>query len=182
MAKRQVFFSFHYNNDNWRVAQVRNMGVVEDQETFSDNSWEKVRLRSDAAIKNWIDNQLSMRSCVVVLIGSETASRKWVQYEIEQGWKRGKGVVGIYIHNLKDRFGCQDDKGKNPFEDFYIDKAINGIWKRTTPLDADSVKMQYVWKAYDSGFYYSENVFNHIKNHIQDWIEEAIEIRNRYPK
>lgn len=44
------------------------MGVVEDQETFSDNSWEKVRLRSDAAIKNWIDNQLSMRSCVVVLI------------------------------------------------------------------------------------------------------------------
>lgn len=44
MAKRQVFFSFHYNNDNWRVAQVRNMGVVEDQETFSDNSWEKVRL------------------------------------------------------------------------------------------------------------------------------------------
>ena len=76
MAKRQVFFSFHYNNDNWRVAQVRNMGVVEDQETFSDNSWEKVRLRSDAAIKNWIDNQLSMRSCVVVLIGSETASRK----------------------------------------------------------------------------------------------------------
>ena len=53
-----------------------------------------------------------MRSCVVVLIGSETASRKWVQYEIEQGWKRGKGVVGIYIHNLKDRFGCQDDKGK----------------------------------------------------------------------
>ena len=108
MAKRQVFFSFHYNNDNWRVAQVRNMGVVEDQETFSDNSWEKVRLRSDAAIKNWIDNQLSMRSCVVVLIGSETASRKWVQYEIEQGWKRGKGVVGIYIHNLKDRFGCQD--------------------------------------------------------------------------
>ena len=66
MAKRQVFFSFHYANDNWRVAQIRNMGIVEDQDLFSDNSWEKVRLQSDVAIKAWIDSQLSMRSCVVV--------------------------------------------------------------------------------------------------------------------
>ena len=28
MAKRQVFFSFHYSNDSWRASQVRNMGRV----------------------------------------------------------------------------------------------------------------------------------------------------------
>lgn len=182
MAKRQVFFSFHYANDNWRVAQIRNMGIVEGQDLFSDNSWEKVRLQSDAAIKAWIDRQLSMRSCVVVLIGSETASRKWVQYEIEEGWKRGKGIVGIYIHKLKDWDGCQSDKGKNPFADFFIDRTINFISHRSTPIDSNEIGMQYVCKAYDSDYYSSEYVYDDIKKHIQDWIEEAIEIRNRYSR
>ena len=27
MAKRQVFFSFHYSRDSWRAAQVKNMGL-----------------------------------------------------------------------------------------------------------------------------------------------------------
>ena len=74
--KRQVFFSFHFGNDIWRVGQIRNIGVVEGQELFSDNGWEKVRLKKDSDIKDWIDRELNMRSCVVVLIGAETASRK----------------------------------------------------------------------------------------------------------
>lgn len=68
--KRQVFFSFHYSEDIWRVGQVRNMGLVESQNLFSDNGWEKVRLKSESAIKAWIDNEMKMRSCVVVLIGN----------------------------------------------------------------------------------------------------------------
>lgn len=28
-TKRQIFYSFHYKPDNWRVAQVRNIGSVE---------------------------------------------------------------------------------------------------------------------------------------------------------
>lgn len=35
--KRQVFFSFHYNRDSWRASQVRNMGKVDGNSTFSDN-------------------------------------------------------------------------------------------------------------------------------------------------
>lgn len=48
--KRQVFFSFHYSNDNWRASQVRNMGIVSGDSTFSDNDWEEVKLKSDAMI------------------------------------------------------------------------------------------------------------------------------------
>lgn len=47
MAKRQVFFSFHFDKDIWRVGQVRNIGAVDGQEIFFDNGWEKVRLKSD---------------------------------------------------------------------------------------------------------------------------------------
>ena len=69
MAKRQVFFSFHYNRDSWRASQVRNMGKVDGNSTFSDNDWEEVRYKSDTKIKEWIDKQLAMRSCLVVLVG-----------------------------------------------------------------------------------------------------------------
>ena len=40
MGKRGTFFSFHYKPDNWRAAQVRNMGVVEGNSPVSDNDWE----------------------------------------------------------------------------------------------------------------------------------------------
>ena len=180
--KRQVFFSFHYAEDVWRVAQVRNMGVVEGQELFSDNGWEKVRLKSEEAIKSWIDREMNLRSCVIVLIGEHTASRKWVKYEIEQAWKKGKGIVGIYIHKLENSFKEQSNKGENPFELFYVDKTINYISERSSPLDANDVKMSWVCKTYDSDFYTSQYVYDDIKEHIDGWIEEAIVIRNRYPK
>ena len=51
MAKRQVFFSFHYDNDSWRASQVRNMGKVDDSSTFSDNDWEEVKEKTDSKIK-----------------------------------------------------------------------------------------------------------------------------------
>jgi len=180
--KRQVFFSFHYGNDAWRASQVRNMGVVETQKLFSDNSWETVRRQSETAIKRWINNEMKMRSCVVVLIGTHTYSREWVQYEVEHAWKEGKGIVGIYINNLADSNGEQSDKGKNPFDEFYIDKTINFIAKRSSPLDENEVRLSSVVKAFESGYYSSKYVYDDIKNNIEDLIEEAIKIRNRYPK
>ena len=112
---RKVFFSFHYKPDNWRVAQVRNIGVIEGNKTVSDNKWETIAGRGDAAIKRWINKQMRDKSCAVVLIGHKTARRKWIKYEIKKAWKDGKGVVGIYIHNLKDKDEKKALKGKNPF-------------------------------------------------------------------
>jgi hypothetical protein len=84
MAKRQVFYSFHYAKDAWRASQVRNIGVVDGNQPVSDNDWETITSKGESAIKNWIDGQLDMRSCVVVLVGTETSTRKWIEYEIER--------------------------------------------------------------------------------------------------
>ena len=182
MAKRQVFFSFHYSEDVWRTAQVRNMGVVEGQDLFSDNGWEKVRSRSKSEIERWIDKEMGMRSCVVVLIGEQTASRSWVKYEIEQAWKKGKGLVGIYIDKLEDHQGKQSDKGRNPFDLFYIDKKINYIAERDKPLDDNEIRLSSVCKTFESSFLTSRYVYDDIKKNIEGLIEEASSIRNRYPK
>jgi hypothetical protein len=73
---RKVFHSFHYDRDAWRVSMVKNMGVVEGQPLLSSYQWEEVKKKGDAGIQAWIDDQMKGQSCVVVLIGAQTAGRK----------------------------------------------------------------------------------------------------------
>jgi len=160
MAKRQVFYSFHYKNDCRRTAQIRNIGVVEGNKCVSDNDWEKIK-GSDSSIQKWIDENMKNRSCVIVLIGEETANRKWVKYEIKKAWNDGKGIFGIYIHNIKDPLTGKCNKGENPFDKIY--------------LENDKRLSEYV-KCYDPNFY---DAYKDIADNIEDWIEKAINSRNK---
>ena len=74
---RRAFYSFHYKPDNWRAAQVRNMGVITGNQPASDNDWETVKRGGDAAIERWISGQMKGKSVAIVLIGEKTAGRKW---------------------------------------------------------------------------------------------------------
>ena len=112
---RRAFFSFHYKPDASRAGQVRNMGMVEGNTPVSDNDWEKVTKEGDAAIKKWIADQMHGRSCTVVLVGSNTAGRKWIEHEIVKSWDDRMGVVGIHVHGLKNLDGKTATKGSNPF-------------------------------------------------------------------
>ena len=143
--KRQVFFSFEYNKDAWRASQVRNMGKVDESSTFSDNDWEEVKEKSDTKIKEWIDNQMAKRSCLVVLIGATTSGRKWIKYEIEKAYELNKGIVGIYIHNLKDADGNQTSKGSNPFYQFYIGEESKRLSNYVTCFDSSYKTSTYVY-------------------------------------
>ena len=163
MAHR-VFYSFHYKPDNWRAGEVRNMGVVEGNTPASDNDWESVTRGGDTAIRNWINSQMYEKSCSIVLIGSQTAGRKWINYEVEKAWNDGKGLLGIYIHNLKDRLGNQSAKGRNPFVGFTVGEE----------------KLADIVRAYDPPYKTSTYVYAHIKDNIADWIEDAIRIRGRH--
>jgi len=164
---RKVFYSFHYKPDNWRASQVRNAGVVEGNQPVSDNDWESITKGGDDAIKKWIDGQLAGKLCALILIGSATAGRKWIKYEIEKAWNDGKGVVGVYVHNLKDRDGKQSSKGKNPFDDFTMKRD-------------GSKKLSSLVKAYDPPFTTSTYVYDHIKSNLESWVEEAISIRTKW--
>jgi hypothetical protein len=160
---RKVFQSFYYKPDSHRVSQIREMGKIEGQTLLSANGWEEVKDRGEAAIKKWIADEMSGKSCVVVLIGSDTAGRKWVKYEIKKGWEDGKGVVGIYIHKLKNLDGEQATKGANPFDQFKVgDKNMASIVEAHNPVGATS-----------------KEVYATIKDNIADWVEEAIEIRDK---
>lgn len=108
---RKVFFSFHYERDSWRVAQVRNSAVIAalDKPPFYDKAkWETIKRQGDEAVKRWIDDQLKGTSVTVVLVGKETAGRRWVKYEIAQSVALGKGLIGIDITKIKNPDGQTD--------------------------------------------------------------------------
>lgn len=113
---KKVFFSFHYELDNWRVNQIRNMGVVEGQKICNSNDWEEVKRQGEQSIKNWIDKQMKQCDCVIVLIGEQTHTRKWVKYEVKRAKELGIPVFGIFIHKLKDVNRKEANKGKNIFD------------------------------------------------------------------
>lgn len=117
MAGRRTFFSFHYDRDVWRASIVRNSGVVDASAAagWSDSSlWEEAKRKGDAAIGRLIDAGLEYTTVTVVLIGAQTASRRWVGYEIEKSIERGNGILGVRIHMLGDKSGRVDTPGAVP--------------------------------------------------------------------
>ena len=159
MPKRQVFYSFHFDNDVMRVQQIRSIGAIEDNKPVSANNWEEIKKKGKAGIEKWIDDNMNYRSCVVVLVGEETADRPWVKYEIKKAWEDGKGLLGIYIHNIKCPRKGKSNKGKNSFEDFTF---------------KDGSKLSSKVSCHNPS---PTDAYTDIKNNIEAWIETAIDLR-----
>lgn len=168
---RRVFFSFHYEHDVWRVGQVRHSWIGQKGETsaFVDAaSWEAVKRRGETAVKSWIDRQLEGTGVTVVLIGTYTSTRAYVNYEIKQSYRQRKGIVGIYIHGIKNNKKRTARKGKNPLDDVVVEKQESVLffkWKQQYRLS--DIFKTYDW-AEDNG-----------RENMPAWIEEAAEIAGR---
>lgn len=160
---RRCFFSFHYSRDVFRAAQVRSIGSIDGSRPATDNDWEAITKGGDTAIKRWIAGQMRGRSCTVVLVGTHTANRKWINHEIVESWDKGMGVVGIRIHGLKNRDQLVSNRGENPF-----DFVTHGPTGR---------KLSSIVKCYDPAGSHSKERYGWIKKHLSNAVEEAVRIR-----
>ena len=154
---RRAFFSFHYERDAWRAGQVRNSWVTKDRESagfWDAAAWEEVKKKTDAEIEQWIGKQLEGTSVTVVLIDAETSGRKYVGYEIKQSNDKGNGMLGVYIHNLRDVNKQTDAKGTNPLSNWQIER------------DGKNVLLTDIFPTYD---WVNDDGYNK----MSDWIEAA---------
>ena len=158
--KRPAFFSFHFDNDIWRANQVRNIGAVDGNQPVSGNDWESIKRSGDRAIMNWIEGQLKNKQILIVLIGSETASRPWVLYEIKRAWELRKPIMGIRINALENVYGRQSREGQNPFERIRLDNGT--LLSHWVP----------VYTPYSYGT--SRDAYNDIRINMGNWVESAI--------
>lgn len=155
---RRVFFSFHYERDVWRAGVVRNSWVSKPNREaagfWDAATWEEVKKKGEEAVKKWIDKQLEGASVTAVLIGTETSTRKYVEYEIIQSYNKGNGLLGVYIHNIKDQNQRTEPKGENPFNRIYVER--NG----------QRVYFSQIYNTYD---WVTDNGYEN----FGDWVEKA---------
>jgi hypothetical protein len=108
----------------------------------------------NAAIKKWIREQLEGTSVTVVLIGSETSNRDYIKYELEKSWEKGNGILGIYVHNIKDSNGYTSKKGSNAFGPIFTNNKDD---------------KKYFFERFETYNWVDDNGYSN----MGDWIEKA---------
>lgn len=162
---RNVFYSFHYSNDINRVMVVRNRWVTQGGQTISGvidrADFERIKQKGDKAVYKWIDEQLQGTSVTVVLIGSETLNRPFVQYEICESIKRGNAIIGVYINRIADMRSRLTSDRCNPH-------TVIGHYTNNTPAYFDEV----CDGIYD---YISDNGYSNLGS----WVEKSAKIKGK---
>jgi hypothetical protein len=137
---KNVFISHHHKDDanvdkltsllSKNGCQIRNSSIR--AKPANQQRLDK-GLVKDATIKRLLRMKMSWAGTVIVLVGKETHSRPWVNWEIKEAHKQGKNIIGVYEHGLKDQVELPDalkDYGTSKVvgwdSDSIID-AINGI-------------------------------------------------------
>lgn len=105
MSKRKHVFISHHHADDEHVSKLtallsRNGFEIRNSSIRAKPANQRrleQGLVSDRTIKRLLSMKMAWASTVVVLIGSGTASRDWVDWEIEKASALGKRIVGVYV-------------------------------------------------------------------------------------
>jgi hypothetical protein len=103
--RRHVFISHHHADDQGvtdltsllakKGYDIRNSSIR--AKPANQARLDKGLIRKEV-LQRLLRMKISWAGTVVVLIGKETHSRPWVNWEIEQANKLGKRIVGVYEH------------------------------------------------------------------------------------
>ena len=134
---RKTFFSFHYKPDVQRAQVVRRSHFFKDHGDagfYDASAFEKTKNDDPAALKRFLIKEIQGTSVICVLIGAQTASRRWVRFEILQALCDARGLVGVSIHSIANFSGETTAAGDNPFDllgVFRKDDAVHVIERKT---------------------------------------------------
>jgi hypothetical protein len=157
---RSIFASFYYDDDSRRVQQVLQMGAITGDSLVTAQDWESVKRKTPEAIRKWIHDQMLRKSAIVVLVGTRTATRPWVDYEIRKAWTDQRPLVGIRIHGLKDPLTERTSSaGANPFANVALGNGYN--------------LASYV-PLHNPVGYDSKTVYRSIATNLDQWIAGAV--------
>ncbi|GAB1397144.1 hypothetical protein MASR1M65_19230 [Saprospiraceae bacterium] len=106
---KNVFISHHHQDDK-AVTDFTNLLAGKDYAIRNSSIRVKPgnqdrlnnKMVSDETIKRLLKMKMSWAGTVVVLIGSETHSREWVNWEIEEAERQGKRILGVFMQGAKD--------------------------------------------------------------------------------
>lgn len=107
---KNVFVSHHHKDDasiDGLTTMVSNKGYQLRNSSIRVNPDNQERLNqnkvSDRVIERLLRMKMRWASQVIVVIGKETHTRSWVNWEIKVAHQLGKPIIGVYENGLKDQ-------------------------------------------------------------------------------
>ncbi|MDZ4849716.1 MAG: TIR domain-containing protein [Pirellulaceae bacterium] len=107
--RRHVFISHHHKNDaevdkltkllSRKGYDIRNSSIR--AKPANRERLEK-GLVKDEVIRRLLKMKMSWAGTVIVLVGKDTHTRPWVNWEIEQAAKMGKRIVGVWAQGAQE--------------------------------------------------------------------------------
>lgn len=107
---KNVFVSHHHKDDAsvdgltnmlaGKNYQLRNSSIRVKESNQNRLDQKKV---SDRTIERLLRMKMRWASQVIVIIGKETHTRPWVNWEIKVAHQLGKPIIGVYENGLKDK-------------------------------------------------------------------------------
>lgn len=138
LTRRKVFVSYHHDNDQWHYDEFSRV-FHDDYEAVHDNSLDRALDSDDPdyVMRRIRENFITGTSCTIVLCGSETQNRKYVDWEIKATLDKNHGLVGI---NLPSSTSNQSGV---IVPDRFLDNYRSGyaVWVQWSGLTVSSLKV-----------------------------------------
>ncbi len=130
MEKKKNIFISHYGKDDKKVQSLKKLlekrGYILRNSSI-DSTKENEASNTDY-IKKLLREGIEWAGSLLVLIGKETHTRPWVDWEIEEANRQGKRITGVYIHKESDaQLPRSFDKYGDVVVGWNSDKIISAI-------------------------------------------------------
>jgi len=122
-SKRLHVFISHYHKDDAGIDGLTKLfdgrGYDVRNSSIRANPENRERLNkglvSDATIRRLLRMKISWAGAVIVLVGKDTHTRRWVDWEIEEAHQQGKRIVGVFTRGGTEadvpaglkKYGCE---------------------------------------------------------------------------
>ena len=102
VVKRRIFISFDHN-DTLQVSGFMGLRQILDNFDFYNHKLDRRILSRDEAYVCRVirEEYIKPASVTVVLIGEQTAESSWVQWEIEESKRQGKGLLAVHLKGIE---------------------------------------------------------------------------------
>ncbi len=103
IREKNVFIS-HYGKDDEHIGNLKDL--LREKNYILKNSSIDSTKSNDASnpeyIKSLLRSRIEWAGTTIVLIGPQTHTREWVDWEIEMSNKKGNRIVGVFINGASD--------------------------------------------------------------------------------
>lgn len=102
MSKKYNVFISHHGKDDDYVQRLKER-LIENGYNIRNGSVDSTkhkdgRVPPKKVVERLLRKGISWAGTFICLVGEDTHSREWVDFEIKQAYEQGKRIVGIYAH------------------------------------------------------------------------------------